>query len=330
MMKSANSGFKRILVTGAGGFIGHHLVKRLRREQHWVRGIDIKKPQFEEAHAHEFFLEDLRDPNVASRLFFGMDEVYALAADMGGALHTFSGENDFEIITNNARINTNTALAAKENNVERLLFSSSACVYNQLLQEETEIVPLREEDAFPAYPDSVYGWEKIYGEILYNTLAEHSDCQVRIVRFHNIFGPLGSWNDGREKAPAALCRKIAEAKRDNLPSIEVFGDGLQTRSFCYIDDCINGLIKLMNSDISHPLNLGTDRAVSINELCHIIMEAADYHVDLIHDLTKPQGVRGRNADLTRVKKELGWKPRVSLEEGIKKTYDWIEGMVFSR
>jgi GDP-D-mannose 3',5'-epimerase len=314
----------KVLVTGAGGFIGHHLVSFLRREGYWVRGVDLKHPEFAPSEAHEFQLLDLRRWENCLRASQGIDEMYALAADMGGM--GFISSNHAQILHNNSLINIHTLEAARRNRVRRYLYTSSACVYPEYLQTETDCKPLREEDAYPAAPQDAYGWEKLVTERLCTHYREDYGLETRIVRFHNIFGPLGTWEGGREKAPAALCRKIAHAKLIGNDEIEIWGDGQQTRSFCYIDDCVLGLYKLMRSDFAEPLNLGQDRMVTINELADLIASIAGTSVRKIH-VPGPQGVRGRNSDNSRLRRVLGWEPEISLEEGLARTYPWIEQQV---
>lgn len=315
---------KRILVTGAGGFIGHHLVNFLKRRGHWVRGVDIKAPEFAPTETDEFQLLDLRRWENCLEATQNIDEVYALAADMGGM--GFISANHSQILHNNLLINLHTLEAARSNGVTRYLFTSSACVYPEYKQLETSVLPLKEEDAYPAQPQDAYGWEKLVVEQLCTHYENEHNIETRIVRFHNIFGPLGTWDGGREKAPAALCRKIAVAKLTDDPTVEIWGDGEQTRSFCYIDDCTTGIYKLMNSDYKHPLNLGQDRLVTINQLADIIAKIAGISIEKKH-VAGPQGVRGRNSDNTRLREVLAWEPQVSLEEGLAETYRWIEAQV---
>ncbi|HZC00659.1 MAG TPA: NAD-dependent epimerase/dehydratase family protein [Gammaproteobacteria bacterium] len=314
----------KVLVTGAGGFIGHHLVSYLKRQGYWVRSVDLHYPQFASTDADEFRLLDLRRWENCLQATHGVDEVYALAADMGGM--GFISANHAAILHNNALINVHTLEAARTNGVRRYLYTSSACIYPEYRQMAAEVTPLKEEDAYPAQPQDAYGWEKLIAERLCLYYRGEYGLETRIVRFHNIFGPYGTWQGGREKAPAALCRKVAVAKLTGNPQVEIWGDGEQTRSFCYIDDCITGLYKLMRSDYPAPLNLGQDRLVSINQLVDIIAEIAGIRIVKKH-IPGPQGVRGRNSDNTRLRQVLGWEPEVCLEEGLARTYPWIEGQV---
>jgi GDP-D-mannose 3',5'-epimerase len=311
----------KVLVTGAGGFIGHRLVTVLKEKGYWVRGADLKHPEFAPTQADEFEILDLRRWPECLLATRDVDEVYALAADMGGM--GFISRHHAEILHNNVLINTHTIEAARLNGVQRYLYTSSACVYPEYRQTDANVVPLREEEAYPAAPQDAYGWEKLVSERLCLHYREQYGMDTRIVRFHNIFGPLGTWQGGREKAPAALCRKIAIAKLTGDREIDVWGDGEQTRSFCYIDDCVDGLYRLMRSDYAEPLNLGQDRMVTINELAGIIARCAGVDVKLRH-VPGPQGVRGRNSDNTRLRQVLEWEPRISLEEGLARTYEWIE------
>jgi GDP-D-mannose 3',5'-epimerase len=314
----------KVLVTGAGGFIGHHLVTFLKEQGYWVRGVDIKYPEFSETDADEFEILDLRRWDNCLQATRGVDHVYALAADMGGM--GFISQHHAEILHNNVLINTHTIEAARLNGVKRYLYTSSACIYPEYRQLEANVVPLKEEDAYPAQPQDAYGWEKLISERMCEHYHEDYDMDTRVVRFHNIFGPFGTWEGGREKAPAALCRKVAVAKITGDPTIEIWGDGEQTRSFCYIDDCVEGIYRLMQSDYHEPLNLGQDRLISINELADIIANAAGAEINKKH-IPGPQGVRGRNSDNTRLRDVLEWEPQISLEEGLARTYAWIEEQV---
>jgi nucleoside-diphosphate-sugar epimerase len=315
---------ERVLVTGAGGFIGHHLVSFLKRQGYWVRGVDIKHPEFAASDADEFLLLDLRRWPNCLEATADIDEVYALAADMGGM--GFISCHHAEILHNNILISTHTLDAARENGVRRYLYTSSACIYPEYRQTTTDVTPLREEDAYPAAPQDAYGWEKLVTERLCMHYAQDYGLQTRTVRFHNIFGPLGTWQGGREKAPAAMCRKVAVAKLTGNSVIDIWGDGEQTRSFCFIDDCIEGIYRLMRSEYAEPLNLGQDRLISINELADMVAAVAGVRIVKKH-VPGPQGVRGRNSDNTRLREVLGWEPEISLEEGIARTYEWIEAQV---
>ncbi len=315
---------KRAVVYGAGGFIGSHLVKRLKQEGYYVIGADLKYPEFSATMADEFYISDLRYlANVEAILTYGIDEVYQLAADMGGAGYIFSGEHDADVVHNSAMINLNVAKRAVEVKVGKLFFSSSACIYPEYNQRNPENPNCSEDSAYPANPDSEYGWEKLFSERMYMSFQRNYGLDVRIARFHNIYGPEGSWNNGKEKVPAALCRKVIQAE----DILEIWGDGEQTRSFLYIDECIEGVRLLMNTETSfQPLNIGSDEMVTINELAKMIMEIARKPLAIIH-VEGPLGVRGRNSDNKLISELLNWLPEYPLREGLKKTYDWINGQI---
>ena len=310
---------RQVLVTGAGGFIGHHLVSYLKSKGFWVRGADLHEPEYEPSRADEFLIADLRLYDQCEKAVDGMNDVYQLAADMGGIGYITA--NHAELTRNNTLINTHMPEAARLAEVQRYLYTSSACVYPGYLQNEPDVTPLREDQAIPADPEKGYGWEKLFAEQLLTYYHEEFGLDIRIVRFHNIYGPLGTYEGGKEKAPAAICRKVAEALDDT--SIEVWGDGEQTRSFCHVDDCIEGLFRLMESGYTAPLNLGTDELVTVNELVDLACKASGKHLGKDHDLSKPQGVRGRNSDNNLLRSVLGWEPAVTLEAGLSRTYDWI-------
>ena len=315
---------KKALVCGAGGFIGSHLVKRLKKEGYWVRGVDLKYPEFAETEADDFVIGDLRDPYFVRYVIdMKFDEVYQLAADMGGAGYVFTGDNDANIMYNSALINLNVLETCYKRNIKRIFYSSSACVYPKYNQEDPENPKCSEDSAYPAMPDSEYGWEKLFSERLYLTYHRNYGMEVRIARYHNIFGPEGTWRGGREKAPAALCRKVAVAKLTGLDYIEVWGDGKQTRSFLYIDECIEGTLRLMYSDFTGPVNIGSEEMVTIDQLAEMIMDIAGVKLKIKH-VPGPQGVRGRNSDNRLIYEKLGWKPTMPLRKGLEITYKWIE------
>jgi nucleoside-diphosphate-sugar epimerase len=316
---------EKALVCGAGGFIGSHLVKRLKREGYWVCGVDLKYPEYAKTHADDFVIGDLRDPVVCKRVADQpFDEVYQLAADMGGAGFVFSGSHDADIMHNSALINLNMIEACYKAGVKKIFYSSSACIYPEYNQRDPDNPKCSEDSAYPAAPDSEYGWEKLFSERLYLSFVRNYGMNVHIARFHNIFGPEGSWKDGREKAPAAFCRKVAETPDGG--EIEMWGDGLQTRSFLYIDECLEGVRRLMKSDFIGPLNIGSEEMVSINQLAKMVMGIAGKKLSIKH-ISGPLGVRGRNSDNHLIAEKLGWKPSQPLEKGLRETYRWIEKMV---
>ena len=316
---------KKALVCGAGGFIGGHLLNRLKEEGYWVRGVDIKPHDFGTSGADEFVIGNLTDPEVARNVVTNdLDEIYQLAADMGGAGYIFVGDNDAAIMHNSALCNLNILEAAREQSVPKIFYSSSACIYPEYNQMDPANPNCTEDSAYPAQPDSEYGWEKLFSERLYFSYAKNYDIEVHVARFHNVFGPMGTWNDGKEKAPAALCRKVAEAVDGG--SIEVWGDGLQTRSFLYIDECLEGVRRFMNSDFQGPLNIGSDEMISINDLAKMIIEISGKNVS-IKNIKGPLGVRGRNSDNRLIEEKLNWRPAIPLSEGIMQTYAWISSQV---
>jgi GDP-D-mannose 3',5'-epimerase len=309
----------RVVVTGAGGFIGHHLTAWLKRRGYWVRGVDVKRPEYEPTAADEFELLDLRRWANCLQATRGMDLCYNLAANMGGI--GFITEYKAEIMRDSVLINTHMLEAARLNGIRKFLFTSSACVYPGYRQNVPDVTPLKEEDAYPADAEDGYGWEKLFTERMCRHYYEDYGLATYVVRFHNIYGPLGTYDGGREKSPAAICRKVALAQDGG--EIEIWGDGRQTRSYCYIDDCVEGITRLMATDEHEPLNLGSDRLVTIDELVDIVAGAAGKRLRKRYDPTKPQGVRGRNSDNTRLRRVLGWEPQITLEEGLSRTYRWI-------
>ena len=351
---------KTALVLGAGGFIGSHMVKRLKSEGYWVRGVDLKEPEFSESQADDFMEGDLRDPNLVSRVMFGpdqkelgngcFDELYQFAADMGGAGYIFTGDHDADVMQNSALINLHVAQRAKNFGVKKLFYSSSACMYPYErqypldpdsysdeainLHEKLYSAGLSEDMAYPANPDSEYGWEKIFSERLYLAYARNYDLNVRIARFHNIYGPEGTYTGGKEKAPAAICRKVAESVRDIsfiiskggtevTATIPIWGDGQQTRSFLYIDDCIDAVRLLMESDFKEPINIGSEEMISINDLAKMVIDITGKNIH-IKNIDGPVGVRGRNSDNTLIREKLGWEPKYTLRQGMEKLYSWVK------
>ena len=321
-------GPKRILVTGAGGFIGSHLVMRLKKEGFWVRGVDLKYPEFSETAADDFIIGDLRDQLVCRNITddIQFDEVYQLAADMGGAGFVFTGDNDADIMHNSALINVNILEACYKRNIKSVFYSSSACIYPEYNQRDPNNPKCSEDSAYPAAPDSEYGWEKLFSERLYLAFHRNYGMEVRIVRYHNIFGPEGTWTGGREKAPAALCRKVAVAPDSG--EIEMWGDGKQTRSFLYIDECVEGTLRLMRSDWTGPVNIGSEEMVTIHQLARMIIDISGKKLT-VKNISGPQGVRGRNSDNRLIKEKLGWAPSYPLKKGLEKTYAWIKEQVES-
>ncbi|MDG2449832.1 MAG: NAD-dependent epimerase/dehydratase family protein [Saprospiraceae bacterium] len=315
---------KRILVCGSGGFIGGHLTKKLKEEGHWVRGIDLKNNDFNNDHSDEFVLGDLRNPKTCLEVSEGIHEVYQLAADMGGAGYLFSGKNDADVMHNSALVNINILNSARIKKINRIFYSSSACVYPEFNQEDPSNPICSEHTVYPSQPDSEYGWEKLFSERLYHSFSRNYDIEVRIARFHNIFGEMGTWTGGKEKAPAAICRKVAEADEDS--SIEIWGDGNQTRSFLHIDECIEGVYRLMNSECQVPVNIGSDELISINDFARMVIQISGKTLKLKH-IDGPLGVRGRNSDNRLIKSQLGWAPNLSLGIGVEKVYQWVNKQV---
>ena len=320
---------KNALVLGAGGFIGNHLVNRLKKENYWVRGVDLKKNEYQTTDADEFIVGDLTDPNIVNQALqahsnIPFEEVYQLAADMGGAGYIFSGENDANVMHNSALINLNVVHYATKHKVKKIFYSSSACMYPEHNQLDPNNPNCAESSAYPANPDSEYGWEKLFSERLFLAYNRNYKLNVRIARFHNIFGPMGSWNNGKEKSPAAICRKVAQA--ENGGEIEIWGDGEQTRSFLYIDECLDGIRHLMDSDFLGPVNIGSDEMVTINKLADIACEVAGKTLSKKH-IPGPLGVRGRNSDNKLIREKLNWSPSQPLKDGIAKTYSWIKSQL---
>jgi GDP-D-mannose 3',5'-epimerase len=318
---------KKAIVLGAGGFIGNNLVKRLKGEGIWVRGVDLKYPEFSDTVADDFVIGDLRDPYICRHVLdMKFDEVFQLAADMGGAGYVFVGENDANIMHNSATINLNVVDACYKRNIRRIFYSSSACIYPLYNQMDPDNPKCSEASAYPAQPDSDYGWEKLLSERLYLAYHKNYGMEVRIARFHNIFGPYGTWDGGKEKAPAAMCRKVAKAKDGSY--IEVWGDGKQTRSFLYIDDCLEGILRLIRSNFTGPVNIGSEEMVTINKLAQMVIDISGKRLKMRH-IQGPQGVRGRNSDNKLIKKKLGWEPTYPLKKGLETTYRWIKEQVES-
>lgn len=316
---------KKAIVCGAGGFIGSHLVKKLKKEGFWVRGVDLKKPEYGKTEADEFVVGDLREQSVCKKILdCPFDEVYQLAADMGGAGYIFTGEHDADVMHNSATINLNIAHYGQKAGIKKVFYSSSACIYPAYNQKDPDNPKCSEESAYPAAPDSEYGWEKLFSERMYLAYNRNYGLNVRIARFHNIFGPEGTWTGGKEKAPAAMCRKVAEAKDGG--EIEIWGDGKQTRSFLYIDECLEGVRRLMDSDFTGPVNIGSDEMITINGLAEMAMSIAGKKLKINH-IKGPLGVRGRNSDNHLIYKKLGWKPSAPLRDGLVKTFLWIDSQV---
>ena len=313
---------KKAIVLGAGGFIGGHLVTKLKKLGYFVRGVDIKWHEYKKSDADEFIVADLRDPiKVDTVIDSTFDEVYQLAADMGGAEFVFTGENDSDIMHNSALINLNVCDTCSKKNIKKIFYSSSACAYPEHNQLDPTNPNCEESSAYPANPDSEYGWEKLFSERIYLAYSRNKGIDVKIARFHNVFGPFGTWCGGREKAPAAICRKVLNASDGD--EIEIFGDGEQTRSFLYVDECVEGVIKLMNSDFSGPVNIGSDYMVTINQLVDIVASIENKNIKKKH-IPGPLGVRGRNSDNNLIKKKLNWQPTKPLKDGLKSTYEWIQ------
>lgn len=316
---------KIALVCGAGGFIGGHLVKRLKEEGYWVRGVDIKRHEYCKSVADEFMVGDLREQKFCQKVFNKpFDEVYQLAADMGGAGYIFSGEHDADVMHNSAQITLNALHFGRLAKIKKIFFSSSACIYPERNQLDPNKPNCEESSAYPAAPDSEYGWEKLFGERMYLAYKRNYGMEVHIARFHNIFGPEGSWNNGKEKSPAAICRKVAEAGDGG--TIEIWGDGKQTRSYLYIDECLEGVRRLMKSKVTGPVNIGSEEMVSINTLAEMVMKIAGKKLKIKH-VKGPLGVRGRSSDNRLIRKELSWEPTTKLSDGLEKTYAWIHTQI---
>jgi len=312
---------KKVLVCGAGGFIGGHLVNRLKREGYWVRGVDVKKDEYSVTNEDEFIFGDLTDPRVAIEIVKGIDEVYQLAADMGGAGYIFTGDNDANVMHNSVLCNVNVLDASVHAGVKKIFYSSSACMYPEYNQLDPDNPKCNEQSAYPAAPDSEYGWEKLFSERLYFAYNRNFGIDVKVARFHNIFGPMGTWRDGKEKAPAAMCRKVIEAEDGG--SIEVWGDGKQTRSFLFVDECLEGVRRLMESDFAGPVNIGSEEMISINDFAKMVIDISGKKIT-INNIEGPTGVRGRNSDNALIEEKLNWSPSLPLREGMERTYKWIE------
>jgi len=328
---------KTALVCGAGGFIGSHMVKRLKKEGYWVRGVDLKRPEYSQSEADHFVVGDLRNPEVVSRVTFApnqsdiygghgsFDLVIQMAADMGGAGYIFTGDNDANVMHNSALVNLNMVYYCTKNKVKKILFSSSACAYPEHIQDREDIAALKESDCFPANPDSPYGWEKIFSEILFDSFRRNYGLDVRICRFHNIFGPESCYNNGKEKAPAAVCYKVASAEEGG--EVEIWGDGKQTRSFLFIDEAVEGVMRLLDGDYVHPVNIGSNEMIAINDLAKMVIDISGKNLSIKNVESNAIGVRGRNSDNTLIEEKLGWKPSKPLREGMEKLYNWINQKV---